>query len=44
VVGVFWKTLTGRLRRRMKDKLKVGFKETSSEDVKRIELSQKLVR
>jgi len=31
----FWKTITGRLRRRMKDKLKVvTFKETSSEGVK----------
>jgi hypothetical protein len=38
------KTLTGRLRRRLKDKLKVSFKETNYEDVKWIELAQELVR
>jgi hypothetical protein len=42
--GFFWKILIGRLRRRLKDKLKVRFKETSSEDVKLIDLAQKLVR
>jgi hypothetical protein len=43
-VGGFWRTLTGRLRRRIKDKLKISFKETSYEDVKWIELAQELVR